>query len=260
MSFLFFFFLCKSMSNTLTDRSFWSNYWESKSGLAFPVGRNYLFHQQLSGIIAENRPQNAIELGGFPGYYAIFLKKHFNINSTLLDYFVHPGILKDVLHANSLASGDIRVIEADLFNYESNQQYDLVLSCGLIEHFHDTKDIIARHLSLLKPGGQLFITLPNFRGVNGWVQKKFDPENYEKHNISSMDIDLLRSVAGELELKDIKVNYFGGFSLWLENKDQVSPFTRAFLKSLWLAGKLLTKTLRFESKQLSPYIVLHARK
>ncbi|WP_374165845.1 class I SAM-dependent methyltransferase [Arcticibacter sp. MXS-1] len=248
------------MSNTLTDRSFWSKYWESKKGLAFSVNRNYLFHQHLSAIVEKKQPAEAIELGGFPGYYAIFLKKHFHISSTLLDYFVHPGILQQVLQANGLTEGDIHVIEADLFNCSTPQQYDLVLSCGLIEHFNDTRDIIQRHVQFVKPGGTLFITLPNFRGVNGWFQKEFDLENYEKHNIASMDPDLLRSIAVELNLKDVKASYYGGFSVWLENKNSVSALTKLFMKSVWFAGKVITKTFRFESRALSPYIVLQATK
>ncbi|MGX5690573.1 class I SAM-dependent methyltransferase [Arcticibacter tournemirensis] len=248
------------MSNTLTDRSFWRNYWESKTGLAFPVNRNYLFHSLLSDIIKRFNPNSAIELGGFPGYYAIFLKKHFNITSTLLDYFVHHQILEDVLKVNNLTGDDIQVIEADLFNYTTPTQYDMVLSCGLIEHFYDTKDIISRHVQLLKPGGVLFITLPNFKGINGWFQKRFDKENYMKHNIDSMNPKLLDSIAKDLGLKEVRTAYYGGFSIWLENKEQMSALVKIFFKLVWIGGKTLTKIFRFESKQLSPYIVLEARK
>ncbi|WP_207426447.1 bifunctional 2-polyprenyl-6-hydroxyphenol methylase/3-demethylubiquinol 3-O-methyltransferase UbiG [Pedobacter sp. SYSU D00535] len=248
------------MENQLTDREFWKSYWESKKNLAVPIPRNYLFHQQLTGIIEKEGVKTAIELGGFPGYYTIFLKKYFNLESTLFDYFVHAGILREVAEANDLAANEIKVIEADVFNYQPEASFDLVLSCGLIEHFEDTKDIIQRHLSFLKPGGTLFITLPNFTGVNGWVQKNFDQENYLKHNMKSMDVAMLGRVSEELGLKDISVDYFGGFSVWLENKDQKSALTKAFIKTLWYAGKIPTKILGFESKLLSPYIVLQAKK
>ena len=94
-----------------------------------------------------------------------------------------------------------------MFNYEVEKKYDLVLSCGLIEHFEDTKAIIKSHIQFLNKGGKLLITLPNFTGVNGWVQQKFDNENYLKHNIKSMDPVLLSQIAKELHLKNIKVYY-----------------------------------------------------
>ncbi|HEY0897157.1 MAG TPA: class I SAM-dependent methyltransferase [Sphingobacteriaceae bacterium] len=246
------------MSNQLTDRRFWTNYWESKTDLIFPVKDDYVFHKQLEQIIRTNKVRTAIELGGFPGYYSVFLKKHLHVETTLLDYFVHQGVLQDLLAENKLSADDISVIEADLFNYTPEQQYDLVLSCGLIEHFEDTKDIISRHVQFMKPGGKLFITLPNFRGVNGWVQKTFDRSNYDKHNISSMDPALLAGIAKDLGLKDVKAYYFGGFSVWLENRKEKSALTKAFIKALWYAGKIPAKILGFESRALSPYIILEA--
>src|SRR5260221_8495282 len=115
------------MSNELTDKAFWANYWESKQGLAFNVPPNYTFYKLLERIIKQHKPETAIELGGFPGYYAIFLKKYFSLNTTLFDYYIHNGVLKEVLNTNDLTEKDVEVIEGDLFNYQPQKQYDLVL-------------------------------------------------------------------------------------------------------------------------------------
>jgi SAM-dependent methyltransferase len=248
------------MSNLLTDRNFWTRYWESKPDLAFTVPRDYLFHEQLGEIVRREKPQTAIELGGFPGYYTIFLKKYFAIDSTLFDYFVHPGILHSVLAKNNLTEKDISIIESDLFEFTPEKQYDLVLSCGLIEHFEDTKDIIARHLNFLKPGGTLFITLPNFKSVNGWVQKTFDKENYLKHNIKCMDPALLEGILTDLNMEVRKAGYWGRYSVWLENKREKSLLVKVFIKTIWFAGKIATRIVPVESQSLSPYIMLEATK
>ena len=115
------------MENKLTDQKFWTKYWESKPDLAISIDKNYLFHQQLEQIVKKNKIQTAIELGGFPGYYSIFLKKYLGVNATLFDYFIHPGILKKVLTKNGLNEKDITVIEADLFQYQPKEKYDLVI-------------------------------------------------------------------------------------------------------------------------------------
>jgi SAM-dependent methyltransferase len=248
------------MANLLTDRAFWVNYWESKKGLAVQLPSNYLFHQQLADVIQKNNVKTAIELGGFPGYYAVFLKKYFKLDVTLLDYFVHPPVVNELLAKNGLTEKDIHIIETDLFNYTPEKQYDLVLSCGLIEHFNDTADIINRHIAFVKRGGTLFITLPNFKAVNGWFQKNFDRENYDKHNIDSMDPALLKSICEQAGLTEVKSGYFGRFSVWLENESQKSAGVRLFKKAVWLTGKIFTKIIPFESKNLSPYIILVAKK
>lgn len=248
------------MSNLLTDRAFWVNYWTSKKGLSFPLPENYLFHKELKEVIEREKVKTAIELGGFPGYYAVFLKKYFKLDVTLLDYFIHPPVTNELLQANQLQAGDIHIIEADLFNHQEKQQYDLVLSCGLIEHFTDTRDIIRRHIDFVKPGGTLFITLPNFKALNGWFQQQFDPENYDKHHIECMDPRLLADICESegLSLKEAK--YFGNFSIWLENEKEKPVAVRIFKKITWLTGKVITKLIPFNSKALSPYILVEAKK
>ena len=248
------------MSNQLTDRAFWKSYWESKKDLAFTVKPTYTFHQLLRYQIRKNKLKTAVELGGFPGYYAIYLHKYEGMQTTLFDYYVHTGILVDVLAANKLDEKSIGVIEGDLFRYKALKQYDLVLSCGLIEHFEDTKDIIRRHLNFLKPGCVLFITLPNFLGVNGWVQRNFDPQNYSKHNLKSMQLDKLRNICQELQLSDVEVHYYGRFSVWLEDESSKSTLAKLLTKTIWIAGKLFTRVVPKETQSLSPYIVLTAKK
>ncbi|RYF80094.1 MAG: methyltransferase domain-containing protein, partial [Chitinophagaceae bacterium] len=201
-----------------------------------------------------------IELGGFPGYYTIYLTRFQKLDTTLFDYYIHRDIIKKLLVANGLTEQDITIIEADLFSYTPEKQYDLVTSFGLIEHFNDTRAIIQTHLQFLKPGGTLFITLPNFTGVNGWVQRKFDRENYDKHNIKSMNLQLLTDSCKALGLKEVECYYSGKFSTWLENKTQQGGLVKAFVKGIWLAGKVFTKIIPVESKALSPYIVLKAVK
>jgi len=248
------------MSNLLTDRQFWVNYWESKTDLPVNIPANYLFHKELAKIIDTQNVKTAIELGGFPGYYAIFLKKYFKLDVTLLDYFVHQPVTNALLQVNGLIQRDIHIIETDLFNHQELKQYDLVLSCGLIEHFNDTADIIQRHIDFVKPGGTLFITLPNFKAMNGWFQKTFDKENYDKHNIDCMDPALLAQICQQAGLEVIQSKYFGYFSLWLENESQKPAGVRLFKKVAWLAGKVFTKVFAFNSRQLSPYLILEARK
>lgn len=248
------------MSNLLTDRTFWVNYWESKKELLVKIPANYLFHSKLTEVINKYHLKSAIELGGFPGYYAVFLKKYHHLNTTLLDYFVHQPLITGLLEKNGLSENDINVIEADLFNYQSEIQYDLVLSCGLIEHFEDTEDIIKRHIELVSPGGVLFITLPNFNAVNGWFQKKFDRANYDKHNIHSMNPKKLRAIVSNANFEVLESNYFGRFSIWLENESEKPGWVRVGKKITWAIGKVFAKISPFESKQLSPYIILIARK
>ena len=244
------------MNSQLTDNDFWKHFWESKKNLIFKVKPDYTFSAIMGSLIKKRNIKSVIELGGFPGYYSVFLKKYFDLDATLFDYYIHPKIIKKLLDHNDMSLSEIHIIEADLFTYQPQQKYDMVCSFGLIEHFSDTKEIIAKHLSFLSDSGTLFITLPNFRGINGWVQKTFDQYNYDKHFIQCMDLQYLSATAKELGLKNVEVFYYGGFSVWLENKEEQTIRTKAVLKTIWFVGKVVSKIFRTENRFMSPYIVL----
>lgn len=246
------------MANQLTDRNFWLNYWESKTGLAFKIQPNYPFIQVLDKLIG-HRAVSMLEIGGFPGYYAVWAKKNRNVQATLLDFVIHKTILNQLEEANDLPAGSIQTLEADLFEYQPAAKFDIVVSNGLIEHFNDTKDILQRHVAFLNDKGALLVTLPNFAGLNGWFQKTFDAENYSKHNIRCMDIHYLTELCQSLHLKDIDVYYHGRFMLWLEDASSKPLFARWLLKMLWLPLKLILKIIPVETKAFSPYIVISAR-
>jgi len=161
---------------------------------------------------------------------------------------------------NGLEENDIDIVEADLFNKKNNRKFDLVFSNGLIEHFENTQEIIDIHASYLNDGGTLYISLPNFRGLNGWLQKNFDKENYEKHYIECMNTALLKNVSENIGLKNVKVFYFGKFMIWLENIQQKSGVFQVGFKTLWLCFKVIFKLIPIETKWFSPYIVIIATK
>jgi SAM-dependent methyltransferase len=244
----------------LTDRQFWLNYWENKEGLVFEVKENYVLSDVLKKIVDHHHPETAIELGGFPGYYAVYLQKHLGIKASLLDYVIHSEITNKLLSINHIKENDITLIETDLFTHQTPQQYDLVMSVGLIEHFEDTADIINLHLKYLKEGGSLFINIPNFRGVNGTIQRWFDIENYRKHHIACMDLAFLEKTCATLGLKQIEVKYYGGFMIWLENIKEKSRIFKILFKAFWLVFKVIFKIIPIETKTFSPYINIRAVK
>jgi len=73
-----------------------------------------------------------------------------------------------------------------------------------------------------------------------------------------MNPAFLADTCKALGLKNIESYYHGKFSTWLENRDQKSGLAKGLVKTIWLAGKVITKIIPVESKLLSPYIVLKA--
>jgi SAM-dependent methyltransferase len=245
----------KSTENfRLTEREQWVSYWKNadirpSQGTAF---EEYFSDFPIDGTFS------VLEIGGFPGKNLVYFKRRFpNCSINLLDYFVDNSIIKKTENINGLPVGTIRAIEADLFDFQTEIKFDVVTSFGFIEHFEDTKDVLERHIQLLKPGGELLVTLPNFLGLNGWVQKKFDPENYRIHNLKSMNLQFLESAMKSFDLENLQIAYDGIPNLWLEPNAKVSQTTRLLIRKL--AG-VIRRLPVIEKRWFLPYIVISGKK
>ncbi len=118
-----------------------------------------------------------------------------------------------LLQANfSLAGVEGRIICEDLFSSSlPPSSFDVTFSFGLIEHFDDTRAVLAEHLRLLCPGGALVVTVPNLLGVHGHLVKHLAAPHWAKHKV--LNKDDLRSHLVALGLERIEAGYLGSFYL-----------------------------------------------
>lgn len=244
----------------LTDRAFWLRYWESKTDLIQTVEDRNFFSELFAEIIQKEKTTTAIELGGFPGHFSIYLKKKYNLDIALFDFVIHEKLITQLLQRNELRRDELQTLEGDIFQYQPQQQWDLVFSLGLIEHFKDTQAIVHQHLAYVKPGGTLLLTIPNLRGLNGWIQKTFDPSNYSKHYLHLMDPVYLKSVVEKEGLEVQRAEYYGKFTTWLENRKEKSFFAKLTERFIWFSGKVITTIIPMRNRSFSPYIIVVAKK
>lgn len=105
--------------------------------------------------------------------------------------------------------------------FKSNK-FDIVYSVGLIEHFDDTKEVLEKHVDLLKPGGLLICYIPNIIGFQGnffrFLSLKilYKPKLSKKESeqwiwgMKYISMKELETWYKEMGLKDIKVKPIGG--------------------------------------------------
>ena len=196
-----------------------------------------------------------IDIGGFPGVTAAYFFKQGIPDITVLDHFMDTAVVRRFEAFHGLPKHTINCIGRDFFSYTSDRKYDVVFSSGFIEHFQDTWGVIARHVELLSENGHLLVLIPNFLGLNGKLQRWFDKENLDAHNLSSMEIPRLREIMQTFGLRDVEVDYLGKPMLWLEPKP-ANRRLRKWVKLLSYAVKLFPVKGRF----LSPFVVIYARK
>ncbi|SFL48977.1 class I SAM-dependent methyltransferase [Proteiniphilum acetatigenes] len=237
-------------NNNITDKEYWDNYWSNYQYDSIP--KKVVFEKFIPMLV---KGENFIEIGGFPGIFAACFYQRGIHDVTIVDFYINKDIIRNLEKINGLPEGVIQCIESDFFTFSSDKKYDVVFSSGFIEHFEDTRDVISRHVKLLSENGQLLILIPNFLGLNGKLQKRFDRENLEAHNLQSMEISGLKEIMQSFNLHDVSVEYIGKPMLWLEPKPEHRN-RRKWVKILSYAAKLFP----VKGKLLSPYIAIYARK
>jgi SAM-dependent methyltransferase len=239
-------------TDNITDQAFWLDYW--KDFVAVPIAYKPWYADLLADFPGAG--STFLEVGGFPGNVSAYVAKARGYDVTVLDFMVLDGPIRSVESANELPKGSIKTIKIDFFSFRPDHGFDVVLSAGFIEHFKDTKEVIAKHIECLKPGGSLFIGLPNLRGITGWWMKHVDRKTYDAHNISCMNISFLHDVCDELGLKSVNVFYHGRPVVWLDHPEQVSLLFRAIIS---LTNKVIRR-LPWKGRWWSPQIVIIAKR
>ena len=172
---------------------------------------------------------------------------------TLLDYVVIPDAIASVESINGLPLGSINLIQEDFFSFDSDIKYDIVCSFGFVEHFEDTEPVLRRHCHLVKPGGRLLITMPNFLGLNGLLHKWFDPENYNKHNLKAMDLNRLENICCGMVSRITMCHTLAGQDCgWRRLPKEAALFGHCFPGLKKIVWKVSVKENRF----FSPWVVI----
>lgn len=173
----------------LTETNFWDEYW-AKYELPCVVNMNFPFDRALSRtfkeILKRDSSKSIFEIGCAPGKWLIFFKKEFSYEVFGLEYS-QVGVKKSLENfaLHNIEGGHI--YKGDFFNIQADRQFDIVVSLGFIEHFYDVNSIVAKHIEWLKPGGQLILGVPNFRGINYSIQRILDDNIIGKHNLKIMN-------------------------------------------------------------------------
>jgi cyclopropane-fatty-acyl-phospholipid synthase len=117
---------------------------------------------------------------------------------------------------------DWELIYSDLLSYETEQQYDAIVIMGVIEHLPQYDRVLAKFMSLLKPGGNIFLD-------GSAANKKYELCTYMvkyiypgNHSFLALH-DFLKAMASTpfrvAEIFNDTYSYFLTFQQWARNFD-----------------------------------------
>jgi len=201
---------------------------------------------------------NVFELGCFPGRYLSYIgKKGWRVNGMDLTPRVATDFV-DWLKSIQIATGHIAAGDVLAYAKTTTDRYDMVCSFGFIEHFENFDEIIRLHDSILKPGGRLMITTPNFRGgIQKFLHTTLDAENLARHYLPSMKPYLWKKQLEAMGYTIQYAGYFGNFDFWSDNQER-NALQKLSLKVVRKIKPLLK--LLPDNAAYSPYCGIFAQK
>ena len=241
-----------------TEQAHWDTAWKSPVRPRLPSMLNVSTLNYARLLKKHVRPGvRYIEIGCAPGKMLAWVAGVLKARVTGLDYS-EPGIAKcrELFDALGL---NVDLHLQDIFKHQlPPATFDVVTSFGIIEHFDDPRPVVQKHLDLLKPGGVALITVPNYSGVYGSLQRWCDAPNLELHNLEIMNAGALTALVDSSDVEAVRVYPFGSMSPWLVSFDKRLPGFAAKLVSLGVNAIGLLQPLTV--KALAPILVLEVKK
>jgi len=260
-------------------KQYWDTSWE-EAGLAQAVDprraglRNYVerrYHRCFAGLFtaAQTRGMRLLEVGCANSAWLPYFAQEFHFKVAGLDYSeIGCEQERRVLRG---AGVDGEVLCGNLFSPPAAflSAFDVVVSFGLVEHFSDTREVVAALGTMLKPGGMLFTMVPNLAGSLGSIQRVLNRPVYDIH--VPLDREALAEAHRGAGYAVQSCEYFIATSFGVCNLNGVPARSAAgVLKKAALAVLARLSTLEWMlegltgpwpvSRSFSPYINCVARK
>lgn len=211
-----------SIAGDLTTSTYWEEVWAAtppQEGRFAKLRRlsQWKYDRMVRRLLdsASKPVANVLELGCAPG---TMLQRIHRLRPDLrlsgIDYAdegcrTTAGLLKGLGLPPNVYHGDVRTARLP-------EQFDLVTSYGLIEHFDDPAEIVRCHARFCRVGGSVAIALPTFtHPVVHYYASRYCPDNVAIHNLKIMNLKSLKQVMIDAGLDDIRVGGDGGTQLHL---------------------------------------------
>ena len=223
----------KASGGDVAGQEFWESTWSTARPELYP-GPIFQFAQLAEKYLPKIKGLRLIELGAMPGNHLVYFNKEFGYRVSALDYVASMNVLKETLAINGVT--DCEIINCNLFDYFPAKKFDVVFSAGLIEHFEDWQAIWNKHIDFLKPGGLLFIGLPNTRFLHWILMKLFCPSILAVHRTYLMSPKTLKRLSAESGLNILFCNYITTYRPFYPVPAPIRFFSRVVIKLLNVSG------------------------
>lgn len=245
-------------NDRLTSQDYWDGIHRAQPRLRLPSSlvistRNLL--QLLSRHITAGT--QVLEIGFAPGKHLAYVAKALGARAAGIDYSENGIEFARRLFTALEIEADLRCEDVFATSFAA-RTFDFVYSVGVIEHFVDPRDIVRRHVELLRPGGMALILIPDYSGIYGKLQRYFDPESLEIHNLRIMSPEAMAALAPRDLVESVHAFRSGRINAWQISLEKRWP--RALAQGMHLLFNAVALMQPFDIPRLCPTIALRMRR
>ncbi len=177
--------------NAITTPDYWENAWEH-TDIPDAIDPNdnkpenhfyQVMHRLFTCTLGAASPPGArlIEIGCGASRWLPYFHRSFGYDINGIDYTVAGIRLSQAILDHAGISS--RIVQGDLFEPPAEwvNQFDIVVSFGLVEHFKNTAQVISACARYLRPGGQMITLVPTMRGLYGLAYRLLRRAVYRRH-------------------------------------------------------------------------------
>ncbi len=248
--------LSKKMWDDIWDGTSFKKYYGLEKFLALHVKLDMLFKKFLP-----KGNKKILELGCGKAKQLIYFAKEFGYEIFGIDYSEKGVAIAKANLETSNVKGTI-LCENMFQTSLENESFDIVYSQGLVEHFDDWEEAVNVHWRLLKKGGTMIITVPNFRsGFYLWLCGLTKMKDFilATHNLDVMDKKALEKSFSDKNAEILVLDYFGVIDFTIS----LGVIESRFITTLMLLVSQVAGYLSFfmrGSRHFSPWLVVVAKK
>ena len=235
-------------------KNYWNGVWKNKSTPSlFNINSDSFydyyyvqFHKMFRKILKTTKGnKKVLEVGCANSIWLVYFNKIWNYEVYGLDYS-EIGCRQEKRLFRKYGIDEENVIYSDFFTPPKDllEEFDIVISFGVIEHFENTSEVLSALSKYLKPGGLLFTEIPNLNGIPGFITRVFNRPVYDIHN--PLDCKAIIKAHNGTGLRVKRCEYFLFFYWNAINLENINGTLR--YKILRLVGKNITKLLVFVQK------------
>jgi SAM-dependent methyltransferase len=226
----------------LTSSSYWDEQWRGIElpYLVDPAAYWWSTFIRLFERVLSTLPGTVLEVGCGASEWLVYFERRYGARSFGIDY---SSVACEIGARNlELAGCSSRIVRADVRALPFRPaSFDLVFSAGVVEHFERYADLIHTMGGLVRPGGQLLTTVPNFAGWVGVARSRQDPATASMHlRIHEDDLRAIYAAAG---LHDVDVGHFGSFRVPYQTLPRVTGLGSALRAAAATTGRVIDRAL-----------------